>query len=127
MKYLILFVFLFTLSCSVNKVKNNPESELNIRLRKLVVPIGKKTVLNLSEMYINLPDEQWEKPVIDLGNLGTFDDNGMMPCSVVRKGKSIMLYYVGWNPRSTVRFSRTLAATPSPSRINPNNKCSVPI
>jgi hypothetical protein len=50
----------------VNKVKNNPESELNIRLRKLVVPIGKKTVLNLSEMYKNLPDEQWEKPVIDL-------------------------------------------------------------
>ena len=46
-----------------------------------------------------------KKPVIDLGNLGTFDDNGMMPCSVVRKGKSIMLYYVGWNPRSTVRFS----------------------
>ena len=46
-----------------------------------------------------------KKPVIGLGNLGTFDDNGMMPCSVVRKGKSIMLYYVGWNPRSTVRFS----------------------
>ncbi len=46
-----------------------------------------------------------KKPVIDLGKLGTFDDNGMMPCSLIRKDKSIFLYYVGWNPRSTVRFS----------------------
>ncbi len=30
-------------------------------------------------------------------------------------------------PTSTLRLSRTLAATPSPSRISPNNKCSVPI
>ena len=29
--------------------------------------------------------------------------------------------------RSTPRFSRTLAATPSPSLINPKSKCSVPI
>ncbi len=45
------------------------------------------------------------KPVIELGKLGTFDDNGMMPCSLIKKGKKIFLYYVGWNPRSTVRFS----------------------
>ena len=29
--------------------------------------------------------------------------------------------------KSTQRFSKTLAATPSPSLIRPNNKCSVPI
>ena len=29
--------------------------------------------------------------------------------------------------KSTPRFSRTLAATPSPSRIKPKSKCSVPI
>jgi len=28
-----------------------------------------------------------------------------MPCSLIKKGKKIFLYYVGWNPRSTVRFS----------------------
>ena len=50
----------------VNKVKKNPETELNIRLKKIVVPIGKKTVLNLSEMYKNLPEEMWEKPNIDI-------------------------------------------------------------
>ena len=50
----------------VNTIKNNPENELNIRLKKIVIPIGKKTVLNLSEMYKNLPDEMWEKPEIDI-------------------------------------------------------------
>ena len=45
------------------------------------------------------------KPIIELGELGTFDDNGMMPCSVIKIDKKILLYYVGWNPRSTVRFS----------------------
>jgi hypothetical protein len=45
------------------------------------------------------------EPVLTLGELGTFDDNGVMPCSVVHDGDDILLYYVGWNPRSTVRFS----------------------
>ena len=46
-----------------------------------------------------------DRPVLTLGELGTFDDNGVMPCSVVRDGADVLLYYVGWNPRSTVRFS----------------------
>ena len=47
-----------------------------------------------------------EKPVLGLGELGTFDDNGVMPCSVVTSddGRQF-LYYVGWNPRSTTRYS----------------------
>lgn len=46
-----------------------------------------------------------KKYILGLGDLGTFDDNGVMPCSVIKiKGKTY-LYYVGWNPRSTVRFS----------------------
>ena len=45
------------------------------------------------------------EPVLDLGQLGTFDDNGVMPCSVVDDGKDKLLYYVGWNPRATTRFS----------------------
>ncbi len=44
-------------------------------------------------------------PVIELGELGTFDDNGMMPCSLIKEGDQILMYYVGWNPKSTVRFS----------------------
>src|SRR5262249_49530611 len=45
------------------------------------------------------------EPVLDLGELGTFDDNGVMPCSIVSDDKEKLLYYVGWNPRATTRFS----------------------
>tara|TARA_A100001011_G_C14313127_1_gene846636 strand:- start:1762 stop:2682 length:921 start_codon:yes stop_codon:yes gene_type:complete len=54
---------------------------------------------NLNELYRS------KNPVIDLGELGTFDDNGMMPCSLIIKENQILMYYVGWNPKSTVRFS----------------------
>ena len=45
------------------------------------------------------------EPALSIGELGCFDDNGVMPCSVVVFGSDIYLYYVGWNPRSTTRFS----------------------
>ena len=45
------------------------------------------------------------EPALSLGELGCFDDNGVMPCSLVAVGNSLYLYYVGWNPRSTTRFS----------------------
>lgn len=43
-----------------------------------------------------------EKPVIDLGKIGTFDDSGANVCSVVRVGNLIYMYYIGWNPSTTV-------------------------
>lgn len=46
-----------------------------------------------------------EDPVLGLGELGTFDDNGVMPCSIIDEGDKKLLYYVGWNPKSTTRFS----------------------
>jgi hypothetical protein len=45
------------------------------------------------------------EPVLGIGELGTFDDNGVMPCSVVPHEDTLRLYYVGWNPRATTRFS----------------------
>ncbi|MBU3635537.1 hypothetical protein ICN35_08700 [Polynucleobacter sp. es-GGE-1] len=45
------------------------------------------------------------KPVLGLGDLGTFDDNGVMPCSFIQDGSERLLYYVGWNPRATTRYS----------------------
>jgi predicted GH43/DUF377 family glycosyl hydrolase len=35
-------------------------------------------------------------PLVDLGALGTFDDSGVFPSSVVRTDEAIRLYYVGW-------------------------------
>jgi predicted GH43/DUF377 family glycosyl hydrolase len=39
-----------------------------------------------------------ERPVLSPGLLGCFDDHGVYPASVVRDGREIRLYTIGWNP-----------------------------
>ena len=47
-----------------------------------------------------------KKPVLKPGLLGSFDDNGVTPCSFVRVNKkTVYMYYIGWKPRSTTRYS----------------------
>lgn len=38
------------------------------------------------------------------GSLGCFDDNGVSPSSIISHEGVKYLYYIGWKPRSTVRF-----------------------
>ena len=45
-----------------------------------------------------------KKPVLGLGSLGAFDDNGVTPTWVVNRGREKFLYYVGWNKGATVRM-----------------------
>ena len=40
--------------------------------------------------------------VIELGGLGTFDEHGIFPVSVVRHGRSIYAYTTGWNRKVSV-------------------------
>ena len=44
-----------------------------------------------------------EKPVLDLGSLGAFDDNGVSPTWMVNHQGKKYLYYFGWNKGSLVR------------------------
>jgi len=37
-----------------------------------------------------------DRPILPLGDPGTFDEFGVMPCCVIRKGEELWLYYVGW-------------------------------
>jgi hypothetical protein len=37
------------------------------------------------------------EPVLSLGEMGTFDDNGVMPSWLVDDGGAQLLYYIGWN------------------------------
>lgn len=43
-------------------------------------------------------------PMLAPGELGCFDDSGVTPSWIVRVDKKIYLYYIGWNPRSSVRM-----------------------
>lgn len=45
------------------------------------------------------------KPSLSPGDLGCFDDNGVTPSCVVKNKKQLFLYYVGWKPRCTTRYS----------------------
>lgn len=59
---------------------------------------------------VNLNDnckivESSTNPVLSPGKLGCFDDNGVTPsCVIDLNEKEIGLFYIGWNPGSTVRM-----------------------
>lgn len=44
------------------------------------------------------------RPILHLGKLGTFDDNGIMASWIVNNGQTKYLYYTGWNPQVTVSY-----------------------
>lgn len=46
-----------------------------------------------------------QEPVLGLGQLGCFDDNGVTPSWMVSHRGKKYLYYIGWNQRSRVRMS----------------------
>jgi hypothetical protein len=45
-----------------------------------------------------------DKPVLSLGRMGTFDDNGIMPSWITNYNDSDYFYYIGWNPQITVSY-----------------------
>jgi len=44
-----------------------------------------------------------ESPILDIGKLGSFDDNGVSPTWIVNYNDKKYLYYMGWNKGSKVR------------------------
>lgn len=46
-----------------------------------------------------------EKPVLELGELGAFDEFGTYPMSVVRRGEDVLAYYGGWTRCESVPFN----------------------
>jgi hypothetical protein len=45
-----------------------------------------------------------DRPVLDLGKPGTFDDSGAMPSCIVNDGGLKYLFYIGWNRGVTVPY-----------------------
>ena len=46
-----------------------------------------------------------ESPVLDIGIPGAFDDNGVVPCAVLKMNKLIYLYYAGYQVGFRIRFT----------------------
>lgn len=44
-------------------------------------------------------------PILELGLPGEFDEHGIMPQCVFKKGNIVYLYYLGWSKRTNIRYS----------------------
>jgi hypothetical protein len=49
-----------------------------------------------------------DQPVLSPGTLGTFDDSGVMPSSIVSREGRKYLYYIGWNQGVTVSYRNSV-------------------
>ena len=69
--------------------------------------IKNRNQIGFADFDINFPEQTIKvhnSPVLSIGELGAFDDNGVTPSYIINiKGKKY-LYYVGWNKGSTVRM-----------------------
>ena len=57
--------------------------------------------INEPSKILNTPND----PVLGLGELGCFDDNGVTASCIINYQDKKYLYYIGWRPRSTTRLS----------------------
>ena len=57
------------------------------------------------------------KPILDIGELGSFDDSGVTPTFVMKKDEKKYLYYVGWSQSKTVRFQLAVGLAQSQDGI----------
>lgn len=46
--------------------------------------------------------------LFSFGNLGAFDDSGIMPSSIINVGSKKYLYYIGWTTRQTVPYQNAI-------------------
>lgn len=49
-----------------------------------------------------------DKPVLDLGKIGTFDDSGVNVCSIIKNNNEIWMYYIGVNTSTTVHMRNSI-------------------
>lgn len=49
-----------------------------------------------------------DTPILELGSLGTFDDCGIMPSSIINVGDKKYLYYIGWTTRGSVPYHNSI-------------------
>jgi hypothetical protein len=47
-------------------------------------------------------------PILSLGSIGTFDDSGIMPTSIINFNNKKYLYYIGWTLKSTVPYHNSI-------------------
>lgn len=63
--------------------------------------VQNRSHISYVELDIRAPKEILrisEKPVLEPGPMGYFDDHGVYCASIVRREQQLFMYYIGWNP-----------------------------
>lgn len=54
-----------------------------------------------------------DRPVLDVGKIGAFDDSGANVSAVCRDGDRLYMYFIGWNPSTTVHTRNAIGVAVS--------------
>ncbi len=79
------------------------------RIRVYIGSVDKKTVGRIGYVDVDAHNPTkilrvCSQPVLDIGAPGNFDDNGVVPSCILRRGTEIWLYYVGFQLGTEVRY-----------------------
>lgn len=79
------------------------------RLRIFYSSRNDKNISQISFIDVSIVNPQeilyvHPEPILLPGDLGTFDDSGVMPSWAVYNNGKLYLYYIGWNVRNTVPY-----------------------
>ena len=102
---------------------------LDDRLRIYYATRDIKGRSNISYIEVEIENPQsiiyeHKNPLLKFGNLGAFDDSGIMPSSIINKGNKKYLYYIGWTTRLTVPFQNAIGLAVSEDGGKTFNKIS---
>lgn len=59
-----------------------------------------------------------DKPVLDVGKLGAFDDSGVNVSCVLKNNGLYYMYFIGWNPSKTVSTRNAIGLATSKDGVN---------
>ncbi|MCH2228046.1 MAG: hypothetical protein MK033_09750 [Candidatus Caenarcaniphilales bacterium] len=72
------------------------KGELNLYLGRVENNVGRIVKLSFEDIHKHASLKDLEKEILASGEQGCFDDNGVVPVSIVNNGNDIYLYYVGF-------------------------------
>ena len=108
----------------IGNIFNVDKSNLDWMSTHAMMPVIEKLRNNIYRIYFSTRDQQnrsrcasidlnikslevtnlTQKPILDLGAIGTFEDSGVMPTSIIKHKGIKYLYYNGWSQGKTVPF-----------------------
>ncbi|MGZ3867207.1 MAG: hypothetical protein ACXVC6_11975 [Bacteroidia bacterium] len=86
--------------------------------------VSRTAFFDLDMRDINAPKNYSKTPILDVGELGAFDDCGAMPHSIIKKDNEYILYYTGWSKAVMVPFTFYIGAAKSKNVDGPYERVS---